>query len=441
MPHRGTLCVVRRHTSQERSVAIRPLIWLIAFLSLVLVGAGVTLWHFQDKPLLPALAGSDEVRSKDSGQPATPSPAPTPTDVSFSILAGGDLLPHIPVHNSARTGAGYDFSPLLAGIDPWIEHAGLSLCHMEVPIVPDGQKISGFPMFAASPDITTGLVTQGWNGCSTASNHSVDRKFAGVAATLDRFDDAGLGHVGTARTAQESQTPQVYTVTVDGLDTVIAHLSATYGTNGLPIPPEQPWSVQLIDAEQLIAQARAARSAGADLVLASIHAGNEYQTSPTQEQVHTATALAASGEIDLMIGHHAHVPQPMTKITGGPNGNGMWVAYGLGNMLSNQGTHCCVAQTNSGLLLSAQVTHGVNTPATISSLHWIGITVDRLDGHRLHALADIQRLPDGIGKLSAAEISARYERVKTAVGPEVPEQVKPDPAQAITVAAQRRAAD
>src|SRR5699024_11003800 len=120
-----------------------------------------------------------------------------------------------------------------------------------------------------------------------------------VAKTLDVLDQVGLGHVGTARTQQESQEAQRYTVTVDGVDTVVAHLSATYGTNGLPIPSEQPWAVQLVDTDQLVTQARRARAAGADLVLVSIHAGNEYQVKPTDEQVAIASALAESGEIDL----------------------------------------------------------------------------------------------------------------------------------------------
>ncbi len=431
-----------RHTSRVLTTVAKPLVWLIGVLTVLLIGAALTLWQLQSPQATPGAFGSEEAvpatSAPELAPPVTPDPAPAPTEVTFSVLAGGDVLPHQRVHASARTESGYDFGPLLAGIEPWVQNAGLSLCHMEVPLTPEGEVISGYPMFAAAPDLAPSLLENGWNGCSTASNHSVDRKFPGVVATLDGFDDIGLGHVGTARTKQEADTPQNYTISIDGIDTVIAHLSATYGTNGLPIPAEQPWAVQLIDAEQLTAQARAARSAGADLVLVSIHAGNEYQTAPTQEQLDTAAALAESGEVDLMIGHHAHVPQPMTKLEGGPHGNGMWVAYGLGNMISNQDTQCCVAETNSGLLLSAQITHSDDSVATVSDLHWIGVTVDRLDGHRVHAFADILPLPEGIGKLSADEITARYERVKSAVGSEISEQIAPSSSQEIAVAVQSR---
>lgn len=434
-----------RHSSGPHKTAFKPLFWLLGLFLFILVGISVALWQAHKSDSTPPTGATT------SGSLTTTTGAPSPTPVQatqeptaaaeakFSILAGGDVLPHHPVHDSARTKSGYDFGPLLAGIDDWVQGAGLALCHMEVPVTPEGEKISGYPMFAASPDIAANLRDQGWNGCSTASNHSVDRKFAGVVATLDEFDAVGLGHVGTARTAREAELPQIYTISVDGVDTVVAHLSATYGTNGLPIPSEQPWSVQLIDIEELIDQARTARSNGADLVLASIHAGNEYQTSPTEQQTDTAAALAASGEIDLMIGHHAHVPQPMAKLDGGPAGNGMWVAYGLGNMISNQDTQCCVPQTNSGLLLSAQITHRDGEPASVTDLNWIGITVDRLDGHRLHAFADILDLPNGVGKLSAAEIKARYDRVREAVGSQVSEQTAPSPVQNLSVTAELRA--
>ena len=102
----------------------------------------------------------------------------SPGEATFTILAGGDMLPHIPVHTSARVKSGYDFSPLLAGLDTWVAGSDLSICHMEVPLAPDGQKISGYPMFAASPDLARDMVTQGWNGCSTASNHSVSDTWA-----------------------------------------------------------------------------------------------------------------------------------------------------------------------------------------------------------------------------------------------------------------------
>src|SRR4029078_2816925 len=143
----------------------------------------------------------------------------------------------------------------------------------------------------------------------------------------------------------------------------VAHGAATYGTNGMPVAADKPWSVNLIDVPAMAAQASAARAAGADLVIASVHCCVEYQTAPTPEQAAIDQQIAHSGQFDLLIGHHAHVPQPVVHLTGGPRGEGMWVAYGLGNYLSNQDGECCKKDTASGLLLTAHVSSAGAFPA------------------------------------------------------------------------------
>jgi len=354
--------------------------------------------------------------------PPTPTPPPKPDpDATFTIVAAGDVLPHAPVMRSARTPDGHDFAPLLAGLDPWVSGADLALCHMEVPVAPPGVEPSGYPVFGTVPEIVRDLKRQGWDGCSTASNHAVDRGFAGILATLDTFDAQGLGYAGTARSEAEAG-PQLYRLDRAGRTFTIAHLAATYGTNGIPVT--QPWSVTLIDADRLVEDATAARAAGADMVLVTLHCCAEYRTAPTREQVEVATALAASGVVDLVIGHHAHVPQPIELLPGGPSGQGMWVAYGLGNHISNQDEACCVADTSSGVLLVAHVTATGAFPAAgvaagpplVTSVEYLPITVDRRGGHRVHALTEI---PDGVGALSAAAVAQRTARVVAAVGPQV----------------------
>ena len=351
-------------------------------------------------------------------------PAPTPTaepDAQFTIVAGGDVLPHMPVLESAHTSAGYDFTPLLAGLDPWVSGADLALCNMEIPVAPPGTAPSGYPVFGTVPDVVRDLKEQGWDGCSTATNHAVDRGQAGVDTTISTFDAQGLGHVGTASN-QAGDTPQLYRLERAGRTFTIAQLSVTFGTNGMPVA--HPWSVDLIDADTIIARATQARADGADMVLVSMHCCEEYVTAPTAQQVSVATALAASGEVDLVIGHHAHVPQPIELLPGGPDGQGMWVAYGLGNYVSNQDSACCVPETSSGELLVVQVTATGADPAagteagppTVTSVSYLPITVDRRGGHKVYALPEIT---GGVGQLSSSEVAARLARVASAAGPQV----------------------
>jgi len=411
---------------------VLPVVIACAVTGLVLAGAagagGALEASTPDAPTgaLPTVAGA--YTSVASPAPS-PEPAPDP-DVGLSIVATGDVLPHLPVLRSARAGDGYDFGRLLDPLDPWVSAADLALCHLEVPVTPAGTAPSGYPVFGAPAALVGGLADQGWDGCSTASNHSVDRGFAGVTATLDALDAAGLGHAGTARSATEDAQPQLYRLERGGRTVTVAHLSATYGTNGMPVDADKPWSVHLLDADDVVARATAARDAGADLVLVSLHWGTEYRTAPTDAQRTVAQRLADSGTVDLVIGHHAHVPQPVEHLDGGPDGTGMWVAYGLGNYVSNQDEACCAAETASGLLLTAEVVAtGADPvagtlagPARVVGVQWTPITVDRRGGHRVHALADVT---DGTGTLTATQVAGRLGLVRTAAGTQAPERTTP----------------
>ncbi len=352
-----------------------------------------------------------------------PAPAPPAT---FTVVAAGDVLTHTPVLDSAATdGGSTDFTPLLAGLDAWVAGADLALCHLEIPVTPEGTNPSGYPVFGAPATLVRDLAEQGWDGCSTASNHALDRGFAGVVATLDAFDEHGLGHVGTARTAGEQTRPQLYELARGTRPITVAHLSATYGTNGLPIPADAPWSVDLIDADALVKAAGTARHDGADLVLVSLHAGTEYTETLTTEQTEVAAELASSGAVDLVIGHHAHVPQRIERLDGGPGGAGMWVAFGLGNLLSNQSAECCDERTSNGVLLTATVERRrPGGPVVVTEVTWTATTVDRAAGHRVRALPEALADP-GASTLDRDELARRDQHVRDAVGDEARERRKP----------------
>ncbi|MBX9246379.1 CapA family protein [Actinotalea ferrariae] len=385
---------------------------------------------------VPALAGLAERPGVATPSPSsveatsspTPTPTPTPTpppDAVFTVVSAGDVLLHEPVMASARTAGGYDFRPLLAPIEPWVAGADLALCHLEVPVVPPGTRPSGYPLFGAPPEIAASLAAGGWDGCSTASNHSMDKGAAGAAATLDALAAAGLGHVGTARSAEEAAAPQVYELVREGQTIRVAHLAATYGTNGMPVPAAAPWTVTLLDTAALVTQAAAARAAGADLVLVSVHCCVEYVTAPTAEQTALAAELAASGVVDLVIGHHAHVPLPITRLPGGPRGEGMWVAHGLGNLVSNQDGDCCTPRTDSGLLMTATVRKPADGPASVVAVDWTAVTVDRFGGHLVHPTSSAVADGTGAGGLGAGDVAVRHARVVEVVGAEAPERVTP----------------
>ncbi|MCB5180705.1 CapA family protein [Streptomyces antimicrobicus] len=290
--------------------------------------------------LLPAAAGCSA--SGDSapaaarlrgGHGAQSSTAPAPSGArGFTLVASGDVLPHGSVIQRAHAdagGDGYDFRPMFAAVRPVVSGADLALCHMETVYGDEDGPFSGYPAFVSPPQVADGLKATGYDGCSTASNHTLDDGADGLRRTLDRFDKVGLGHSGSARTAAEAARPPVYRAG----SAKVAHLAYTFDTNGYPMPEGQPWAVNLMEEKKIVADARAARTAGADVVLVSLHWGTEWQTDPDERQLALGRSLTASRtggrpDIDLILGTHAHVPQAYEKV------NGTWIVYGMGDQVA-----------------------------------------------------------------------------------------------------------
>ncbi|QWW19331.1 CapA family protein [Schaalia sp. 19OD2882] len=254
---------------------------------------------------------------------------------TFSVVMSGDLLWHTDVIAAAeaearRTGAGpYDFRHLFQDMAPLIGDADVAICHEEVPFAPDGEDVTGYPVFGAPQQVADAVADTGWDLCTTSSNHSLDRGWEGLATTLRELDRVGVAHTGTFRSPEERARPTIVT-TENGVK--VAVVSGTYGTNGIPLPEGREWSVALLDQADLLARARAARQAGADVVLVAVHAGQEYEMMPDEQQISLSRALTASPDVDLVYGHHVHVVQPWERI------NGKWVVHGLGNMVANHET-------------------------------------------------------------------------------------------------------
>ncbi|NUT35120.1 MAG: CapA family protein [Hamadaea sp.] len=249
---------------------------------------------------------------------------------TFTLAAAGDLLvqPELVAQAAADARAagrqGRDFTAILGALRPAIAGADLGLCHMETPLARPQDPPTGYPIFNAPPELAGAVADLGFDACSTASNHTLDYGEAGVRRTLDGLDRAGVRHAGSARSRQEAVTPTV--VVVRGVK--VGLLSYTFSFNGVPRPDGKAWIANLIDERAILAEARAAKAAGAEIVVLSLHAGTEYQHEPDSGQVGLARTLLASPDIDLIVGHHVHVVQPFEQI------DGEWIAYGIGNVLT-----------------------------------------------------------------------------------------------------------
>lgn len=290
--------------------------WSIGPLAVALLASGCT-----GDNRAPAPDATTRATTAETTPPARPA--------RLTIAAAGDLFVQPALVAQARADAqaagrgGYDFTQIMAAIVPAIQAADLAVCHVEQPLGPAQGPFTGFPIFNSPVELADAAAAAGFDTCSTASNHTLDHGPEGVARTLDHLDRVGLHHTGSARSAREAATPNI--VPVRGVK--VGHLSYSFSFNGIDRPPGQSWIANLIDPHAILAEARRAKAAGAEIVIASLHWGTEYQNAADEGQIGLAGQLLASPDIDLIIGMHAHVVQPFEKIAD------KWVAYGLGNLL------------------------------------------------------------------------------------------------------------
>ncbi|MFM7534551.1 MAG: CapA family protein [Acidimicrobiales bacterium] len=259
--------------------------------------------------------------------PMNPAAVAAPAEpVTVTMAFSGDILPHRPVLSAAlRYGNGaYDFRPMFARIAPLVSSVDLAICHLETPIAPPGEPLSYHPLYGVPREIVDGIASAGYDRCSTASNHAFDRGTSGIDATVDALEAAGIGSSGMARSPAEAE-PQVFTV--KGVR--FSQLNYTFSINGLRLPPDEPWRVRFLDPDRIVADAQLARARGAEYVIVNLHWGIEKDWRVSAAQRALAEVLTASGAVDLIVGEHVHVLQPIEQV------NGRWVVYGTSNLLSN----------------------------------------------------------------------------------------------------------
>lgn len=344
-----------------------------------------------------------------------------PADRTITIAGTGDVLPHASVVARAKANAGsgedYDFTPMFAEIQPFISSADLALCHMETPISPDNSVITQprVLVFSSPTELAANLASVGYDGCDFASNHTIDQGVGGLKATEDVITDAGLGYAGP--TGYQDRTDEQQVFDVKGV--AVAHLAYTYTlTNAsepnTDVPPDAPWVSQslwpLNGSEGIVDDASRARSDGAELVVVSMHWGQEYNRAPTQDQTTIATTLLESGEVDLILGTHVHLPQACEEI------NDRFVLYGLGNSLSNQSPDVdsrLKTATQEGMI--AAVTLTLSGDGKVTSALAVQPTRVNLDGHII----------EPVGPDNFPETAARTAETLTSLGNCDPDILEP----------------
>jgi poly-gamma-glutamate capsule biosynthesis protein CapA/YwtB (metallophosphatase superfamily) len=260
------------------------------------------------------------------------SPAPGKTELVISAV--GDVMMPVTIQASAaRNRSGYEL--VFGKVSADLSGADITFANLETP-VDQTKAISGYPKFNARPELLKALKKSGVTIVSIANNHALDAGSGGLARTIDNLDAAGLLFVGAGRTKAEAA--EIKYVKARGL--TVAFLAYTYSTNQslrqkTPMTPGvnilAPGSEQ--DLGRAVTNVREARRR-ADIVVVSLHWGEEYAKVPTPWQRKVASELVEAGA-DVILGHHPHVLQPIESHAA-KDGRAALVAFSLGNFISTQ---------------------------------------------------------------------------------------------------------
>lgn len=291
------------------------------------------------------------------------------TDTTFTLTAIGDVMCHNTQYMDAYdsdTGT-YDFSYVFDNISSYTKTADICIGNLETSFAGEDRGYSNYPTFNSPDSLADSLKSIGVDVLSTAGNHALDMGFSGLSRTIDVLDKADISHLGTYKT-QEDQD-KVLIKYVKGVK--IAFIDYTYGTNGISVPSDKKFCINLIDKDLIKKHIETAKNQNADMIVACMHWGTEYQTKQNSEQEELADFLFQNG-VNVIIGNHPHVIQPMEKRTvtleDGSTRDG-FVVYALGNFICDQNA----VNTRDSIILNLKITKHTDGSITIDNYDYVPI--------------------------------------------------------------------
>lgn len=266
-------------------------------------------------------------------------------DEAEIVFAGDAMMHQGQIDAARRADDSYDFKDYFSAIDGWVSEADYAVVNLETPLAP--APYSGYPCFNAPAEYADALADAGFDLFLTANNHTLDRRDRGLRSTIDALDSRNIDHIGTYKcdSARKASIPFLRNIN----NIKVGFLNYTYGTNG--IEPGREVVVDYIDKAKIRHDVVQTRAAGAEIIVACIHWGVEYQLLPHPSQRALASYLDELG-VEVVIGGHPHVIQPMEMKDDGPAPR--LLVYSLGNFISNMKTR----DTRGGAMVKVRLVRG-----------------------------------------------------------------------------------
>lgn len=284
--------------------------------------------------------------------------------IDIQLSAVGDVMAHddqlVSAFNSETDS--YNFSEAFEDIKPLISESDLAIANLETTLAGKATNYSGYPLFNTPDAIVDGLVYAGFDMLATANNHSLDTQAEGLKRTTKIVKEKGLEPIGTYESTPESR---IQIKDVEGIK--IAFLGYTEHVNGREAQyssEELSSMINLLSEEQIIADVKEANNHNPDIIVSYVHWGVEYTKEPSELQTSYAELLTREG-VDIILGSHPHVIQSTEFLE--VNGNKSFVAYSLGNFLSNQRLETLGAgfePTEDGVVINLDIQKNIKTGET-----------------------------------------------------------------------------
>lgn len=248
-----------------------------------------------------------------------------PKEKRMSLVAVGDALIHGAVYGDASLGNGdYDFSPMFTDIAPLIQDYDLKYYNQETIIGGKDLGVQHYPRFNSPDEIALDLIDIGFNLVSLANNHTLDMNEVGILNSVNFWRNKGVVVSGQSDSFEDRNNIKVYEQ--NGIK--YAFIAYTDMTNGLAIPSGKEYLVNVYSDEQAKIDIESVKDK-VDVIIVSMHWGEEYTHTPTYTQKKEAQYLSSLG-VDLIIGSHPHVIMPVDYV------GDTLVIYSLGNFISGQ---------------------------------------------------------------------------------------------------------
>lgn len=344
--------------------------------------------------------------------------------INFTMTAIGDTLCHNTQYWDAYNSSTkqYDFSYVYDDIKDYTSSADITIGSLETTFAGEDRGYSNYPVFNSPDSLATGLKDIGVDVISLAGNHALDYGYSGICRTIDVLDNVGISHLGTYKSAEDQD--KILIKDVKGVK--IAFINYTYGTNGIPVPSDKPYCLNLIDKDLISKQIKQAKEQNVDMIVACMHWGTEYKTSANDEQKELADFLFKSG-VDIILGNHPHVIEPMEKKTitlDDGSTKDVFVVYALGNFTADQRAEI----TRDSAILNLDITKDSDGKILINKVSYVPIYMYKNSAAKVHkfkildiekSIANFDSGDTSIGSSVYSNLKVQLQKIRDILGDEI----------------------